>query len=48
MEAVYGRKRQSDRAVRETWMDRFVEMEPAGGFRAIIQLVQNRHARNGS
>ncbi len=39
MEAVYGRKRQSDKGVCETWMDRFVELEPEGGFRSVVQQV---------
>ena len=42
MEAVYGPKPQSDSAFR-TWMDRFVELEPEGGFRAVVQLQLNRN-----
>jgi hypothetical protein len=49
MKPVYGRKRLStDAGAPVTWMDRFVEMEPEGGFRAVVQLAQNQHGRNGS
>jgi len=49
MKPVYGRRRLSTAAgAPVTWMDRFVEMEPEGGFRAVVQLQLNRHARDGS
>lgn len=35
MESVYGRKRLAGE--RETWMDRFTQLEPEGGFRAAFQ-----------
>jgi hypothetical protein len=42
MEPVYGRKRASGR--RETWMDRFTRLEPAGGFRSAVELAWNHGA----
>ena len=42
MEPVYGRKRLAANAGgRETWMDRFVKLEPEGGFRAIVERTSN-------
>ena len=49
MKPVYGRKRLTTGAgAAVTWMDRFVEKEPVGGFRAVVQLQLNRHDRDGS
>jgi len=46
---VYGRKRLSTGAgAALTWMDRFVEMKPEGGFGAVVQLQVNRNGRDGS
>jgi hypothetical protein len=43
MESVYGRKRLAASAeVRETWMGRFTQLEPEGGFRAVAQQAWNR------
>jgi hypothetical protein len=43
MESVYGRKRLAANAgTRETWMDRFTQLEPEGGFRAVAQHAWNR------
>jgi hypothetical protein len=36
MEPVYGRKSVGASAG-ETWMDRFTQLEPAGGFRAAVE-----------
>lgn len=45
MESVYGRKRlAANVGVRETWMDRFTQLEPEGGFRAVVQQAWNRNA----
>jgi hypothetical protein len=44
MESVYGRKRLAAAGVRETWMDRFTQLEPDGGFRAVVQLAWSRSA----
>ncbi len=45
MEPVYGRKRMGANAGRgETWFDRFTQLEPAGGFRAVVQQVWNDSA----
>jgi hypothetical protein len=45
MESVYARKRLAANArVRETWMDRFTQLEPEGGFRAVVHHVWNSSA----
>jgi hypothetical protein len=42
MKAVYGRNGSSALAGhRETWMDRFARLEPAGGFRAAVERAWN-------
>jgi hypothetical protein len=45
MESVYGRKRLAANAgVRATWMDRFTQLEPEGGFRSGVQLAWSHSA----
>ena len=45
MKPVYGRKRLAANAgVCETWMDRFTQMEPEGGFLAVVQVAWSRTA----
>jgi hypothetical protein len=44
MQAVYGRKLAANAGVRETWMDRFTQLEPEGGFRAVVGRVWRRGA----
>jgi hypothetical protein len=39
MEPVYGRKRNAGQT--ETWMDRFTQLEPEGGFRAAVHQAWN-------
>ncbi len=42
MKPAYGRKHLTTGAgAALTWMDRFVELEPEGGFRAVVQLQLN-------
>jgi hypothetical protein len=42
MVSAYGRKRMATSAGdRETWMDRFVRLEPEAGFRAVVQQIWN-------
>jgi len=42
MESVYGRKRTANDGVIETWMDRFTQLEPEGGFRSVVRLASSR------
>jgi hypothetical protein len=42
MKSVYERK--ADGEVRETWMDRFVDLEPKEGFRAVVEQAWSRSA----
>ena len=32
----------------ERWTDRFIQLDPQGGVRAVVQQLQNGGARNGS
>jgi hypothetical protein len=46
MESVYGRKRLAANAGgRETWMDKFAQLQPESGFRAIVEQVWSRCLR---
>jgi hypothetical protein len=40
MEPVYVKK--TDRKDRNTWMDKFIALEPAGGFRAAVERTEYR------
>lgn len=39
MKSVYERKAYG--RVRGTWMDRFMQLEPEGGFRAVVELARS-------
>jgi hypothetical protein len=42
MKSVYERKQlAADGRMRETWMDRFMRLEPEGGFRAVVELARS-------
>jgi len=42
MKSVYERKAYGK--VRGTWMDRFMQLEPEGGFRAVVELARSHRA----
>lgn len=42
MKSVYERRAYG--RVRGTWMDRFMRLEPDGGFRAVVELARNHGA----
>ena len=42
MKSVYERKAYG--RVRGTWMDRFMQLEPDGGFRAVVALARSYSA----
>ena len=45
MKSVYDRKRPAANVdVRETWMDRFTQLEPEGGFRTVVKQAWNQSA----
>jgi hypothetical protein len=45
MESVYGRKRMAaDAGLRETWMGRFTQLEPEGGFGTVVRGSLNHSA----
>lgn len=45
MVALYGRhsRQTTDPGVRKTWMDRFTELEPEGGFRTVYLMWRHKH-----
>lgn len=40
MKPVYVKK--SNPAERKTWIDRFIAIEPKGGFRSVVELARRR------
>jgi hypothetical protein len=40
MQPMYVKR--TDPTDRNTWMDKFIALEPAGGFRAVVEATQHR------